>query len=327
MIADKIPATVVTGFLGAGKTTLISNLIRQADGRRIALIVNEFGTLGVDGGLIAECGIEGCTEDDVIELANGCICCTVADDFVPAIEKLLARDPAPNHIIIETSGLALPQPLVQAFQWPAVKDRVTVDGVVTVADAAALSEGRVASDLEAVAAQRAADDAVDHETPVEELFADQLRCADMIVLSKTDLVPARALGELNSHIGARARGGVQIIPAVSGEIPAAVLLGLGSAAEDNMAGREASHHHHHHDDDHDHDHHDHDHHHHHDHDHGHDAFDSFVLPLAPVPNVFELKNRVLAAMAVPGVLRIKGRARVAEKTAPLVVHNLFIGQG
>jgi cobalamin biosynthesis protein CobW len=183
-----IPATIITGFLGAGKTTLIQNLIRSAGGKRIALVVNEFGELGFDGEQIAGCGIEGCADEDVIELTNGCICCTVADDFLPTMEMLLAREPAPEHIVIETSGLALPQPLVQAFQWPSVAARTTVDGVVTVADAEALAHGLYAPDPEKVEAQRAADDSLDHETPMEELFADQLRCADLVVLSKTDRI-------------------------------------------------------------------------------------------------------------------------------------------
>ena len=114
----KIPATIVTGFLGAGKTTLIRHLLENAGGRRLALIINEFGDVGVDGEILRACGIESCPEENIVELANGCLCCTVADDFVPAIEALLARAAPPEHIIIETSGLALPKPLVKAFDWP-----------------------------------------------------------------------------------------------------------------------------------------------------------------------------------------------------------------
>ncbi|MEO0362035.1 MAG: GTP-binding protein, partial [Pseudomonadota bacterium] len=164
----KIPATVVTGFLGAGKTTLIRHLLAHAGGRRIALVINEFGDLGVDGGVLKGCGIEGCAEEDVMELSNGCICCTVADDFIPTITKLLEREAPPDHIVIETSGLALPQPLVRAFAWPEIRTRVTVDGVVAVVDGPAVREGRFAADLAAVEAQRAADDGLDHETPLSE---------------------------------------------------------------------------------------------------------------------------------------------------------------
>ena len=182
----KIPTTVVTGFLGAGKTTLIRHMLENANGKRIALIINEFGDLGVDGGILKGCGIEGCAEDDVMELSNGCICCTVAEDFVPTMQKLLDRADAPDHIVIETSGLALPQPLVRAFNWPEISTRVTVDGVVTVVDGKAVSEGRFAHDVAAVDAQRAQDENLDHETPLSELFADQVACADMIVVNKSD---------------------------------------------------------------------------------------------------------------------------------------------
>ena len=185
---QKIPATVITGFLGAGKTSLIRHALGAANGRRIALIINEFGDLGIDQEVLQSCGDEACDETDIVELANGCICCTVADDFVPAIEALLAREPAPEHILIETSGLALPKPLVAAFNWPEIRTRLTVDGVVAVVDGPALAEGRFADDEDALQAQREADDALDHESPLAEVFEDQIGCADMVILNKTDLL-------------------------------------------------------------------------------------------------------------------------------------------
>ena len=188
MSTAKIPTTVITGFLGAGKTTLIRHLLQNAGGRRLGLLINEFGDVGVDGEILKACGSDVCGEDDIIELANGCICCTVADDFVPAMEKLLNRPNPPQHIVIETSGLALPQPLVRAFNWPEIKSRVTVDGVVAVVDAKALAEGRFADDEAALAEQRAADPNLDHDNPIEEVFQDQLTCADLVVLNKTDLL-------------------------------------------------------------------------------------------------------------------------------------------
>ncbi len=201
---SRVPVTVLTGFLGAGKTTLLRSLLTQADGRRIAVIVNEFGDAGFDGGLVEECAAKACAPGDIVELTNGCICCTVADDFIPTMDKLLSRDRPLDAIVIETSGLALPQPLLKAFAWPDVRTRATVDGVVTVVDALALSEGRVTLDEGAVAAQRAADNAVDHDDPIEEVFEDQLACADLVVLSKSDLVSSDALADIE----ASARGGV-----------------------------------------------------------------------------------------------------------------------
>ncbi len=322
-MAQKIPATVVTGFLGAGKTTLIRHLIETAGGRRIALIINEFGDLGVDGGLIKGCGIEGCADEDVIELSNGCICCTVADDFLPAIEGLLARDPAPDHIVIETSGLALPQPLVRAFQWPAIRTRVTVDGVIAVVDGPALAEGRFAADEAAVALQRAADEGLDHETPLSELFADQLACADLVLVNKADLLeaPAPVVGE----VAARVRGGVQVLATSNAAVAPSVLLGLDMAAEADMAARREVHHHNHDHDDHGHDHHHHghgdlDHHHHHHHDdHGHDAFESFVVDLPETADPAALRDVVARAIAAHDLLRVKGFAAVTGKPARLVV--------
>ena len=204
----RIPATIVTGFLGAGKTSLIRHLLAHADGRRIALVINEFGELGIDREILLGCGVPNCGEDEIIELANGCICCTVAEDFLPTIARLLARAEPPEHIVIETSGLALPKPLVQAFAWPEVKARVTVDGVVAVIDAAAVADGRFADDPAALAAQRAADPALDHDNPLEEVFGDQLACADLVVLNKADLLDARrARRGRKRHARAAAAGG------------------------------------------------------------------------------------------------------------------------
>ena len=187
MANRKIPTTVISGFLGAGKTSLIRHVLATSNGRRVALIINEFGDLGIDESVLRGCGDESCVEGEIIELANGCICCTVADDFVPTIEALLACDPAPEHIVIETSGLALPKPLVAAFSWPEIRNRVTVDGVIAVVDGPAVLAGRFASDPAALQAQREADDALDHESPLGEVFEDQLACADLVAVSYTHL--------------------------------------------------------------------------------------------------------------------------------------------
>src|SRR5437868_9719852 len=198
----RIPCTIVTGFLGAGKTTLIRHVLANARGRRIAVIVNEFGDVGIDGEILTGCGDAACAEENIVELANGCLCCTVADEFVPALDAILSRAPKVEHIVIETSGLALPKPLVQAFHWPAIKSRVTVDGVVAVVDGAALADGRVALDLDALAKQRSADNALDHDDPIEEVFEDQIACADLVVLNKCDLLDqlgfAKALGTITA---------------------------------------------------------------------------------------------------------------------------------
>ena len=203
----RVPATVITGFLGAGKTSLVRHLLAHAEGRRLAVIVNEFGELGIDRELLLGCGDAACDENDIVELANGCLCCTVADDFVPTLTRLLDRERPPEHILIETSGLALPKPLVQAFAWPEIRTRTTVDGVLTVIDGAAVAAGLFAADPEAVARQRAADPALAHDNPLEEVFADQLACADLVILNKTDLIaPAASDRALQRDRGAASSG-------------------------------------------------------------------------------------------------------------------------
>ena len=295
----RVPCTVVTGFLGAGKTTLIRHLIENLDGKRVAIIVNEFGDVGVDGDVLKGCGIESCPEENIIELANGCICCTVADDFVPAIDQILAREPRVDHILIETSGLALPKPLVQAFQWPAVKARVTVDGVVAVVDGLALAEGRVADDHEALEAQRQADDSIDHDNPVEEVFEDQIACADMIVLTKSDLLGSDGLSTARERVAAHLPRAVKIVVSANGAVDPAVLIGLGLAVEDDIENRKT-----HHDDELDHE---------------HDDFDSFVVELSSVTDAEELARKIAATAEAENVLRIKGFVDVANKPMRLQV--------
>src|SRR5215218_7062959 len=207
----RVPCTIVTGFLGAGKTTLIRHVLAHANGRRLAVIVNEFGAVGIDGEILKGCGDETCPQENIVELANGCLCCTVADDFVPALDTILARTPPVEHIVIETSGLALPKPLVQAFHWPAIKSRVTVDGVVTVVDGAALADGRVAFDLDALAKQRAADDALDHDDPIEEVFEDQIACADLVVLNKCDLLDQGGIDRASSAMAGALPRSVKVV--------------------------------------------------------------------------------------------------------------------
>ena len=314
MATSRIPATVITGFLGSGKTTLIRNIITQANGRRLALIVNEFGDIGMDGAMLEDCGAESCSAEDIIELANGCICCTVADDFLPSMQQLLAQTPPPDHIIIETSGLALPQPLVQAFNWPDIKSQVMLDGVVTLVDGPALAEGGVAHDLDALEAQRTADEELDHESPIDELFADQIGAANLIVLSKADLLDAAAMNRARSVVEDQLEAATPIIPVAGGAAPMDAILGLGM--EDQAHARsQHSHHHHHHDDDH----HEHDDDHHHHHEHGHDEFASRIIALGEIDDVETLQQTIAALASEFGILRAKGRVAVAGKALPYVV--------
>ncbi len=310
---QKIPATIITGFLGAGKTTLIRNLLQTANGRRIALIINEFGDLGVDGDVLKGCGDATCTADDIVELTNGCICCTVADDFVPTINKLLERENKPDHIVIETSGLALPQPLVNAFNWPEIREKVTVDGVVSVVDSRAVGRGQFAHDVDKVDAQRREDDALDHESPLEELYEDQLTCADMIVLNKVDLVDEGALLEIEASVKSRIKRSVKLLRASNGSLSAGVILGLGAASEDDIHNRK-SHHEMHHEAHHAYDGDDE---HHHDHDH--DDFVNFVVEVGAVEDVKSFVAKLSALIEDHDILRLKGFVHVEGKPMRLVV--------
>jgi len=294
----RIPCTIVTGFLGAGKTTLIRHVIANAQGRRLAVIVNEFGDVGIDGEILKGCGNAACPEENIVELANGCLCCTVADEFVPALDAILARDGV-EHIVIETSGLALPKPLVQAFNWPAIKGRVTVDGVVVVVDGAALADGRVAQDLNALAAQRAADTALSHDDPIEEVFEDQIACADLVVLNKRDLIDAAGIAKAKATIADVLPRSVKVITAADGKVDQALLLGLGVGTEDAIDDRRT-----HHDDELDHD---------------HDDFDSFVVALDQVTDPAALAARVTALAQDFDVLRVKGFAAIADKPRRLLL--------
>jgi len=297
----RIPCTIVTGFLGAGKTTLIRHVLANAGGRKLAVIVNEFGDVGIDGEILKGCGDAACPEENIVELANGCLCCTVADEFVPALDAILAKMPRVEHIVIETSGLALPKPLIQAFHWPSIKSRVTVDGVVAVVDGAALADGRVAFDLDALAAQRKADNALDHDDPIEEVFEDQIACADLVVLNKCDLLDRGGMDRASSAMADALPRGVKVVRISGGKVDVPALLGLNVGTESDIENRKT-----HHDDE-------------LDHDHDHDEFESFVVPLSEIDDPQALSKLVSDTAEAEGVLRIKGFAAVRDKPMRLLV--------
>ena len=301
-LTAKIPVTIVTGFLGAGKTTLIRHVLQNAKGRRLALIINEFGDVGVDGEILRSCGIESCPEENIVELANGCICCTVADDFVPAIESLLALKNRPEHIIVETSGLALPKPLVKAFDWPSVRSRLTVDGVITVVDGAAVAAGRFADDPEKLKVQRADDVSIDHDNPLEEVYEDQLLCADLVILNKADLMDPADIDSVTHDISAAVPRAVRVVKTHEGQVATEILLGLNAAAEADLASRPS-----HHDAEPDHD---------------HDDFDSFVLDIPAISDVERFMARLAELTAEFDVLRVKGYVEVAGKPMRLLVQGV-----
>ncbi|PSB01430.1 cobalamin biosynthesis protein CobW [Merismopedia glauca] len=306
-MASKLPVTVITGFLGSGKTTLIRHLLQNNQGRRIAVIVNEFGELGIDGELLRSCGY--CPEDEansnIVELTNGCLCCTVQEEFLPTMQQLLQRRDAIDSILIETSGLALPKPLVKAFRWPEIRHAATVDAVITVVDCEAVANGRFASDPEAVAQQRQEDPNLEHETPLQELFEDQLACADLVILTKQDLVTPQQEAEVRELVDQELPREVKIV-AVSGDrsgITPALLLGLGAAVEDNLDARPS---HHDTEEDHDHD----------------DEINSthLILDRAFKPEI--LQQELAALVESQEIYRIKGFVAVPNKSMRLVIQGV-----
>jgi len=312
MQLDKIPTTVVTGFLGSGKTTLLSSVLRQAAGKRIAVIVNEFGELDIDANLLRSCPLDcedgavaaDAAEDGIYELANGCICCTVEEEFLPVMQQLIARRADIDHILIETSGLALPKPLVQAFNWPEIKQHCTVDAVITVIDGPAVAAGRYANDVEQVEAQRRADDSLDHDPSLRELLDDQLSAADLVIVSKNDLLDSAERERVQATISARVPAAVKTAYVSHGDTQLDVLLGIEAAAEERI---EAIHNHH-------------DHHHAHGehHDHAHDHFDSFVLSMGEV-DANQLTATLRALLDKHNIYRIKGFAALPGKPMRQVV--------
>lgn len=295
----KIPVTIVTGFLGAGKTTLIRHLMANPQGRRLAVLVNEFGSEGVDGGLLKSCADENCPVENIVELANGCICCTVADDFIPTIEALLALPKRPDHILIETSGLALPKPLLKAFDWPAIRSKITVDGVIALADAEAVAAGVFAPEEHAASASVGMHE---HETPLSEVFEDQISCADIILLTKSDLADEAARAKAREVILAELPRTLPVIEVTNGIVDPRVILGLNAAAEDGLDARPSHH------DGHD--------------DHEHDDFDSLVIDLPEIADPATLSASIRRLATEQHILRVKGHVAVSGKPMRLLVQGV-----
>ncbi len=295
----KIPVTIITGFLGSGKTTLISQLMQNPLGKRLAVIVNEFGDVGVDGQILKGCAIPNCPEENIMELANGCICCTVADDFIPTIEALMSLSDQPEHILIETSGLALPKPLLKAFNWPDIRSRITVDGVIALADAEAVASGQFAPNLAGVEAQREADNALDHETPLSEVFEDQVACADLILLTKADLANEADKAKAKQIIANNTPLQLPIIEVVEGQIDPRLILGLESAAENDIEQRPS----------------------HHDGapEHDHEDFDSAIFNIAEFDSPETLVQKIETLAREHHILRVKGYAAISGKPMRLLV--------
>ena len=297
---EKIPVTILTGFLGAGKTTLIRNLILKNKSKKLAVIINEFGDLGVDGEIVKQCSDETCPEENILELANGCICCTVADDFIPTMKSLLEGQYIPEHILIETSGLALPKPLLKAFEWPEIRSRLTVDSVLAVVDAEAVVNGIFAPQMSNELEEKQNQTYVEHETPLSEVFEDQINCSDVVLLTKPDLV--ENISDARNIIIKEMERNVPILEVQNGDIGADVILGVNAAAETDLDNRRS----------------------HHDgfDDHEHDDFDTFSITVPKILDVEKFKIVLKTLIRENDILRIKGFLRVESKPLNLLVQGV-----
>ena len=297
---EKIPVTILTGFLGAGKTTLIRNLILKNKSKKLAVIINEFGDLGVDGEIVKQCSDETCPEENILELANGCICCTVADDFIPTMKSLLEGQYLPEHILIETSGLALPKPLLKAFEWPEIRSRLTVDSVLAVVDAEAVVNGIFAPQMSTELEEKQNQTYVEHETPLSEVFEDQINCSDVVLLTKPDLV--KNISDARNIIIKEMERNVPILEVQNGDIGADVILGVNAAAETDLDNRRS----------------------HHDgfDDHEHDDFDTFSITVPKILDVEKFKIVLETLIRENDILRIKGFLRVESKPLNLLVQSV-----
>ncbi|MEC7195274.1 MAG: cobalamin biosynthesis protein CobW [Pseudomonadota bacterium] len=297
---EKIPVTILTGFLGAGKTTLIRNLILKNKSKKLAVIINEFGDLGVDGEIVKQCSDETCPEENILELANGCICCTVADDFIPTMKSLLEGQYLPEHILIETSGLALPKPLLKAFEWPEIRSRLTVDSVLAVVDAEAVVNGIFAPQMSTELEEKQNQTYVEHETPLSEVFEDQINCSDVVLLTKPDLV--KNISDARNIIIKEMERNVPILEVQNGDIGADVILGVNAAAETDLDNRRS----------------------HHDgfDDHEHDDFDTFSITVPKILDVEKFKIVLEKLIRENDILRIKGFLRVESKPLNLLVQGV-----
>ena len=297
---EKIPVTILTGFLGAGKTTLIRNLILKNKSKKLAVIINEFGDLGVDGEIVKQCSDETCPEENILELANGCICCTVADDFIPTMKSLLEGQYIPEHILIETSGLALPKPLLKAFKWPEIRSRLTVDSVLAVVDAEAVVNGIFAPQMSTELEEKQNQTYVEHETPLSEVFEDQINCSDVVLLTKPDLV--ENISDARNIIIKEMERNVPILEVQNGDIGADVILGVNAAAETDLDNRRS----------------------HHDgfDDHEHDDFDTFSISVPKILDIEKFKIVLETLIRENDILRIKGFLRVESKPLNLLVQGV-----
>ena len=214
----RIPVIVVSGFLGSGKTTFLRYLIKNTN-KKFGLLINEFGEVGIDGDLIKNCNkCQDKGSEAVIELNNGCLCCTVQDDFVPAIKTLLKLNTGIEVIIIETSGLALPIPLLKALNWPEIRTFIYLDLVVGLVNGETMLNGSPIYDLTEINNQFEQTKIIEHNSSINELFEEQLQVADVVLISRSDLLNEKEFFFIKEKIQEKIGIEVPVLKSINGKI-------------------------------------------------------------------------------------------------------------
>ncbi|MBT9313225.1 CobW family GTP-binding protein [Leptothoe kymatousa] len=231
-----MPVTIITGFLGSGKTTLLNHILSNNKDLKVAILVNEFGDINIDSQLLVT------MDEDMVELSNGCICCTINDDLVDAVYRIMERQDQVDYMVIETTGVADPVPIILTFLGTELRDLTRLDSIIAMVDAETFTPDHFES----------------------EAALKQITYSDVTIVNKVDLAPTDQVKELEKYLSSikeRAR----ILHSQQGQVPLQLILDVGYNNPEDYAGLEHDHHGHDH-----HDHHGHDNHHdHHDHDHGH----------------------------------------------------------
>ena len=291
----KIPVIVVSGFLGSGKTTFLRYLLKESN-KKFGLIINEFGDVGIDGDLIKSCDKCDESEDDcVIELNNGCLCCTVQDDFVPSIKALLEFNPPIESIIIETSGLALPIPLIQALNWPEIRSSIYLDVVVGIVNGESMLNGSPINDLNKITKQYNETDKIDHNATIDELFEEQLEVSDIVLVSRSDILNDDQFDVVKNKIQGSLNSSTPVLKSKNGKIDLNYLFDFNFKKETYKEFLTEEH----------------------DHNHVELVSDSFKLNYFLEKNDFEKEmSKILDEL---NILRIKGRIWIPNKSLPLQI--------
>ncbi|WP_427159432.1 CobW family GTP-binding protein [Aliinostoc sp. HNIBRCY26] len=274
-----MPVTIITGFLGSGKTTLLNQILKNKQDLKVAVLVNEFGDINIDSQLLVS------LDEDMVELSNGCICCTINDGLVDAVYRVLEREDRIDYMVIETTGVADPLPIILTFLGTELRDLTSLDSILTVVDAETFNREHFES----------------------EAALKQITYGDIILLNKTDLITPQKLQEVESYIH-DVKHGARILHTQYGEVALPLILGVGLTPTAEYTSHDLEDDEHEHHDHHEHDHHEHHHHHHHEHHSHHLENDGFVSISCQYDRPFDVHKfeNFLAEEMPQNVFRAKG---------------------